>query len=109
MAISGGEGGPYVSEGDANDPFARRRVGVICRQTYESFLAKHLEWGGLKITHVHKDRISVTSAFPKKQKVVTREFAVTPALADDLRLALEQDFLDWEDSVGPQDTSQDTT
>jgi len=109
MAVSGGEGGPYVSEGDANDPFARRRVGAICRQTYETFLAQHPEWGGLKITHVHKDRISVTSAFPKKQKVVTREFAVTPALADDLRLALEQDFLDWEDSVGRQGTSQDTT
>jgi hypothetical protein len=98
MAISGGEGGPYVSEGDANDPFSRRRTGAICRQTYENFLTQHRVSGwGLKITHVHKDRISVTSTF--RQNVRTREFAVTPALADDLRRALEQDLIDWQTPV----------
>ena len=67
MAISGGEGGPYVSEGDYNDPFARR-TGAMCRQTCENFLTQHhLPGWGLKITHVHKDRISVTSSF--KQNV----------------------------------------
>jgi hypothetical protein len=102
MPISFGEGGPYLSEGDADDPLSRERTGTICRQTHENFLAQHhlTEWG-LKITHIHKDRISVTSTLPKKQKVITREFAVTPTLADDLRSALEQDFLEWQTSEEP--------
>jgi hypothetical protein len=100
MAMSSAKGGPHVrpSESDANDPLARRRAGAVCRQTHATFLAEHrLSAWKLKITHVQTERISVTSTFPNKQRDLTREIAVTPTLADDLRLMLEQDFLEWQD------------
>lgn len=108
MAMSSGKGGPHVrpSESAANDPLARRRAGAVCRQTHANFLAEHrLPAWNLKITHVHSERVSVTSTFPNEQRGLTREIAVTPALADDLRLILEQDFLEWQASAGPQRTS----
>jgi hypothetical protein len=107
MAMSSAKGGPLIrpSENDANDPLARRRAGAVCRQTHATFLAEHrLSAWKLKITHVQTERISVTSTFPNKQRGLTREIAVTPTLADDPRLILEQDFLEWQTSAGPQRT-----